>query len=182
MGGQIAADLAARWPSAVRTLTLIEPHGLASSEVTPFEASLRRGSVPLIVADADGYEQFLDLVFVKRPFLPGPIHRALRGQMIARAPLWARIWGDVRPDATSLEGLLPRIQAPTLVLWGDSDRVFPRSVIPALERGLASHQTVLLTGCGHTAMMEQPEAAAGHWLRFLQVFSHGERAGGGVQE
>ena len=168
MGGQLAADLAARWPAQVRSLTLIEPHGLAASEVTPFEASIRHGSVPLIVTDADGYERFLDLVFVNRPYLPGPIHRALRAQMIARAPLWARIWNEVRPDAASLDGLLPLIHAPTLILWGDSDRVFPRSVVPALERGLARHQTVVLSGCGHAAMMEQPAVAARHWQRFLE--------------
>jgi pimeloyl-ACP methyl ester carboxylesterase len=167
MGGQIAADIASRWPGDVLTLTMIEPHGLASAEITPFEASIRRGDVPLIVRHAEGYERFLDLVFVKRPYLPGPIHRALRAQMIARAALWTRIWNEVRPDATRLGGLLARIQAPTLILWGDSDRVFPRSAIPALERGLARHQTLVLPGCGHAAMMEQPDIAAARWLRFV---------------
>jgi pimeloyl-ACP methyl ester carboxylesterase len=88
--------------------------------------------------------------------------------MIARAALWARIWLEVRTEASSLQGLLPLIEAPTLILWGDSDRVFPRSVIPILEQGLSRHQTVVLSGCGHVAMMEQPEATAGRWRRFVE--------------
>jgi abhydrolase domain-containing protein 6 len=168
MGGQIAAVLAARWPSAVRTLTLIEPHGMSSSEVTPFEASIRGGEVPLIVTDARGYERFLELVFVRRPFLPGPVHRALRRQMVERASLWERIWREVRPDASTLEAVLPGIQAPVLLLWGDSDRFFPRSVIPALERVLPRHRTAVLSECGHAAMMEQPELTAAHWRRFAE--------------
>lgn len=168
MGGQIAAVVAARWPSAVRTLTLIEPHGMPSAEVTPFQRSIEAGEVPLIVNDDEGYERFLDLVFVQRPFLPGPVHRALRRQMMARAPSWRRIWREVRPDATSLDRTLTGIQAPTLILWGDSDRVFPRSVIPAIERGLARHRTVVLPQCGHAAMMEQPQLTATHWTRFAE--------------
>lgn len=63
------------------------------------------------------------------------------------------------------------VKGETLVRWGDSDRVFPRSVIPAIDQGLARHQTVVLSGCGHAAMMEQLAVTARHWRRFLDGLS-----------
>jgi pimeloyl-ACP methyl ester carboxylesterase len=54
--------------------------------------------------------------------------------------------------------LLPKISVPTLLIWGEEDKITPPSTAEEFKR-LLPHSTLLyLSACGHVAMMEKPEA------------------------
>ena len=62
------------------------------------------------------------------------------------------------------------IELPTLVLWGDHDRVVPERTAPALERRLTSFRHITLPGIGHLPNEEAAEACGEHisdWLAAL---------------
>ncbi len=48
------------------------------------------------------------------------------------------------------------IVAPTLVIWGEQDRSYPRSQIDALLAGIPDSRLALMTGCSHAAHLEDP--------------------------
>lgn len=51
-----------------------------------------------------------------------------------------------------------RVQAPTLLVWGDRDRLIGRPVIDQVRRRRADWDVVELPGVGHVPMLEAPDA------------------------
>jgi pimeloyl-ACP methyl ester carboxylesterase len=64
------------------------------------------------------------------------------------------------PGSGSLWRLAARIQAPTLVIGGRSDRVVDVRVAPQVARIIPDSRLLLLKGVGHVAQMEVPELVA----------------------
>ena len=56
--------------------------------------------------------------------------------------------------------LLQEVQTPTLLVWGDDDRVVPISSARVYQRSLANARLELVERCGHLVDMEQPERLA----------------------
>jgi pimeloyl-ACP methyl ester carboxylesterase len=52
--------------------------------------------------------------------------------------------------------LLPALQTPTLLIWGDNDRITPPHVAREFEHYLPNAVLVMLEQCGHAPMMEKP--------------------------
>ena len=72
------------------------------------------------------------------------------------------------PDFRSLEKELPNIEAQTLILWGDQDKVLDVSSVPVFEKGLKNHKTVIIKDCGHLPMIEKPQETATHYIDFIK--------------
>jgi pimeloyl-ACP methyl ester carboxylesterase len=53
-----------------------------------------------------------------------------------------------------------RIEAPTLVLWGDTDRLIPARHAVRVGRTIRDARVRVFEQTGHVAMMEHPEATA----------------------
>ncbi len=53
--------------------------------------------------------------------------------------------------------LLPNIPAPTLLIWGEDDKITPPRVAYEFKNFLPNAQLVMLPRCGHAPMMEMPE-------------------------
>ncbi len=62
---------------------------------------------------------------------------------------------------------LSRIVAPTLVIWGDNDRSYPRAQIDALLDGIPNSRLALMKGCAHAAHLEDPAVFHAHLDEFL---------------
>ncbi len=173
MGGHIAGVLAHDFPEGVLSLTLVECHGVHSREPSVVDVELARGECPLVPATAKEFTRLVELLFVRRPFLPSAVVRALCAEALEKRPLRLRIWGELwGPQAYLLESLLPELTLPTLVLWGDSDRFFHRTAVETLQRGLAHAQVVLMERCGHAPMFERPAEFAQHLRRFVESVEH----------
>jgi abhydrolase domain-containing protein 6 len=182
MGGHIAGVLAHDFPEGVLSLTLVECHGVHSREPSLVDRELAQGKSPLLPATPREFMRLLDLLFVKRPFLPNAVIQALCTQALATRPLRLRIWADLwGPDAFLLESLRPQPALPTLVVWGDSDRFFHRSAVETLQRGLPHAEVVMMDRCGHEPMFERPAEFAlhPHALRGERVAMSPSASGGG---
>lgn len=56
-----------------------------------------------------------------------------------------------------LRDVLPRIRAPTLLLFGDADRRSPLGVATDLHRSIPGSTLVVLPGVGHLSNVDAPE-------------------------
>ncbi|MFA7296761.1 MAG: alpha/beta fold hydrolase [Dehalococcoidia bacterium] len=79
-----------------------------------------------------------------------------------------------RPDLTSV---LPTLQMPTLVIYGEHD-VRIAEGIPALAAGLPRRRIVCLRGCTHGTSAQRPDAWTDEVQRFLEHVDTGMRVGG----
>ena len=68
-----------------------------------------------------------------------------------------------------LERRLHRIGAPTLLLWGEKDRLIPPANGKAYAAAIPNAVLKTIKGAGHSAHIEQPEACLEHILPFLQT-------------
>ena len=68
---------------------------------------------------------------------------------------------------TKLEKRLPLIKAPTLVLWGDQDKIMPKSYAQTIAKAIGhSAKVQMIKGAGHLAELDQPDAVAKAVLEF----------------
>jgi pimeloyl-ACP methyl ester carboxylesterase len=54
--------------------------------------------------------------------------------------------------------LLPRIAAPTLLVWGEQDVRSPLSVARQFNEAMPHATLILIPGCGHVSNLERPDA------------------------
>ena len=60
-----------------------------------------------------------------------------------------------------------RVKAPTLLVWGEDDRIVPPVYAEEFSTRLERARTVTLPGCGHLPMLEQPDRLAADVNRFF---------------
>src|SRR5262249_23238212 len=81
----------------------------------------------------------------------------------AMRPTLARVLAD------DLEPLLPRIAAPTLVIWGADDRETPLELGERTHRLIRDSELFVVPGAGHHVFQEAQEQVAARIRTFLQA-------------
>lgn len=168
MGGAIAAVYAARFSQKIPTLALLTTTGVRTAKKSEFLLKWEKGENILLVGSRADFERALEFVFAKSPGMPGTFKNLMVAQCKADRKFNEKIGQDLLKERLALEPLLPRIQAPALIVWGDHDRMTDISSVPILEKGLKKHQTVILKDTGHVPMLEKPEETAMAYMKFLK--------------
>lgn len=164
MGGGIAAVVAARYPQQVARVALLNASGVRFKD-NLFGIDVLAGKNPFGVTDAASLEHYLGILFHDRdarPPIPWPASQAViahrRGEGAFEQSVLDRI-------GRSSERFLPYdlavdIRQPALLLWCRQDQVIDASAIDIFGARMPQAQRVLLDGCGHMSLMEQPAAVA----------------------
>lgn len=183
MGGAVSIAVAAQRPDLVRTLTLISPAvpdvrlrvhplrhdprmallivpglgGTAMRRMAGVPAKTRvQATIALCFADPSRFsEQRLAeaiseaeareaMSWANTAFL-----RSMRGLAWSQTVRGPAAWSAMRS-----------ITAPTLVLWGDADRLVAPDLAPYVAAAIPDSRLLVLADIGHTAMMEDPVTTA----------------------
>jgi pimeloyl-ACP methyl ester carboxylesterase len=162
VGGALAAEVAALWPERVRRLVLVAPFGLfEASEPVSDVFALRPKMLPgLLCADPERYA-----ALAERPEgaeeIDWQVMQARAAEAAARM-LWPL-------GETGLARRLRRIVPPTLILWGEQDRVIPPSYARRFAQGIAGPAQVrIIPGAGHLADLDAPGPVSEAILTFLE--------------
>src|SRR5690606_14698156 len=123
MGGHIAALYASRYPAQVRSLALVDNAGVQAPQKSELYRILERGKEnPLVVKQPEDFARLLDFVFVEPPLLPDTLKRHLAEEAMDNSDHYDQVFAQLVERYIPLEPELPKIQAPTLLLWGEQDR------------------------------------------------------------
>jgi pimeloyl-ACP methyl ester carboxylesterase len=170
MGGRLAWMFAAAFPARVDRLVLISPDGFAS---LGFEYG-RAPDVPLMLRLLPYTLPKFMLRLTLAPAYTDPLRltRALvtRYWDFMRAPGVRRAIID-RTAQTILQDpvpLLRKIQAPTLLLWGEEDAMIPIANAADYVAALPKCELVRLPGLGHVPQEESPMTSLAPVRNFLQ--------------
>ncbi|MFC7689711.1 alpha/beta fold hydrolase [Paeniroseomonas aquatica] len=161
IGGSLAAEMAALWPASVRRLVLTAPFGLFDESDPPTDPWAQRADrVPgLLCADPETWKA-LKAMPEGANSVEWPIEQTRATEAAARI-FWPL--GNTR-----LEKRLPLITAPTLLLWGEADRILPRSYAGRIAGLLGGpHETRIIPSAGHLAELDQPDAVASAILSWI---------------
>ena len=161
MGGAIAQQIGLDQPR--RTLALVL---LCTGARLPVNPHIVKG----IVAEPETTLAMLSRWMWSRD-APAAAIKSTAAIMRATPP--AVFQADLQACAShDLRGRLPGINAPTLVLAGQQDRMTPPALSEELAAGIADCQLRILAGAGHMPHLEQPEATAqtiAAWLAGLDL-------------
>ena len=154
VGGSLAAEIAALWPQSVRRLALIAPFGLFDENDPATDPWAQRApDMPsLMCADPARWEA-LKAAPEGQNSPEWPI------EQVRAAEASARIFWPL--GNTKLEKRLPLIEAPTLLVWGEEDRIMPKSYADKFARGIAGKTEIrTIAGAGHLAELDCPDETA----------------------
>lgn len=158
MGGMIASEMAAVAPHDVSRLALIAPAGLWLDEhpiadifaLLPYELPHY-----LFYDEVTGSKVLSTGADLSDPkFLQAFLVRNAR-QLGAASKIMFPI-----PDR-GLVTRLYRIQAKTILIWGESDRLIPPIYAQAFLKGIANANLTMIPEAGHVVPYEKPEAVIG---------------------
>ena len=177
MGGWVAWRYALAQPARVDALLLIDAAGM------PLRKGEKRpeSNVGFRVLEYP-FGRWLATRVTPRMLVEQSLRGSLEKQAIVDDAMIDRYWELLRfpgnREATVLRARMNRepamaarvgaIEAPTLILFGDRDRLINPSAAQTFHERIAGSEVVLLTGIGHLPMEEAPDATATAIADFLK--------------
>jgi pimeloyl-ACP methyl ester carboxylesterase len=179
LGGMVACEGALDRPSRVSSLALVDSAGFQRFPMA-LRIATRAVAVPWIVAPAmERYaRKLLDNVFWEanertRRFIGQAEGRAAHPTIDEFADMACSIVRDLL--GKHYLDRVERVVQPTLVIWGDRDKLCPVDDVARWTRRIARARLVVLRECGHMPIIERPEAVVEALAAFLDEDSGGAR-------
>lgn len=183
MGGQTALSYAIRYPEALRALVLTAPAGFET--FTPREKAWFRSVMSTrLIKSADEAALWGSIRANNFNRWDDGAHAWLIEERVRTAKnddFDAYTYANVRSvhgllDNEFVRENLTRVQAPTLIIHGDRDRLipnpylhggFPRDIFEHGHRQIPGSTLITLADCGHTVQLDCPEPYNDRVLSFL---------------
>jgi pimeloyl-ACP methyl ester carboxylesterase len=154
-GGAVALELYRRHPGLVASLILTDTYAGWKGSLPEDEVRARvAGALEMLRAPDDEFDPTLPGLYAAGPpaeFVPlleemaaGVRAGSLRSQLLVMAE-------------TDLRDVLPRIDVPTLLIWGALDARSPLAVARQFETLIPDTKLVVLPSCGHVSNLERPQ-------------------------
>lgn len=159
-GGWIAAEMATMAPRDANRLILVGAMGIKPPEGDILDQALYNH---LEYTRAG----FHDQAAYDRNYGADPTTDQLVEWEICREMSFRIAWKPYMYSQT-LPHLLSGVSAPTLVVWGDDDKVVPRSAGDAYASALPNARQKTIAGCGHCVEMEKPDELANLVTDFIR--------------
>ena len=167
MGGFISAHFALKYPEHTLSATLIDPAGVQS----PIASDMQRISEQqqrnlFFINNHQEFDEFYAMTMANPPWVPSILLKAVSERYQQRQPELRKIFDDFY-NQDMLDKLLPEITTPTLLLWGEQDRILHVSSVEVWEAGLPNVQTHIFPDVGHLPMVEVPAESAQIMQQFI---------------
>ena len=145
MGGWIAAEMAVMCPQVLQSLTLIGTAGVrpTDGEIADIFLLGEEETINLAIGDSDVLTAAIDAE---------DSNLRTRGREMTTRLCWKPYMHD-----PSLIHLLPRVQIPTLVVWGENDRIIPISAGERIADAMPNARLEVIKGAGHLPHIEMPK-------------------------
>ncbi|HVF77840.1 MAG TPA: alpha/beta fold hydrolase [Solirubrobacteraceae bacterium] len=185
MGGFVGAELAIQHPARVERLVLVAAAGLSVETIRTERTTGIRHRAENVV--------FFTLGHVASRSYQVALRKRLRGALLLivaahptklPGPLAAQqVLGSGKPGfSDALEAMfhyplrdrLEKIHCPTLILWGDKDRLVPLKDASVFEELIPDSRKIIYKDTGHVSMMERPARFNEDVRAFLQK-EHGDQ-------
>jgi len=167
MGGFVAAELAITRPERVSRLVLVAAAGLHIAEMRIAAALKHLGPAERVLGFFGGLAAARSTTLARRARMRGLLLSsvATHGDQLPWPIVAEQIAGAGRPGflpalvaiaSHPLRERLCEIACPTLIVWGDRDRLVPVRDAAAFEQLIPDARKVVYADTGHVPMLERP--------------------------
>lgn len=147
LGGWLAAEIAVRNTNRLTSLTLISAAGIHLKGV-------EKGDLFLWSPEERVRNLFFDQSFAEQRLAITPSEEEA-DLMLKNEFITAKLAWDPRFYSRQLHKWLHRIDLPTLISWGDSDKIFPVDYAIAYGRMIPGARVEIFPSCGHLPQVEK---------------------------
>jgi pimeloyl-ACP methyl ester carboxylesterase len=159
LGVWIAAEMAIRNTGRIATLTLLSAAGNNVKGVP-------KGDIFLWPPEQRVCNLFVDQKFadarLAQPMTEELLDVSLKNELATADLAW-----NPRFHNPQLRKWLHRVDVPTLIVWGDSDKVFPARYGEEYHALIKGSRLAVLPACGHLPHVEKADATADLFTRFV---------------
>lgn len=152
LGGWIALEIAVRNTSRLKSMTLASPAGIHLKGVP-------KGDIFLWSAQELVRNLYVDQKIAEAQ-LAVPMTDAMMQTMLLNRQTTAKLGWNPRLSNPHLNKWMFRIDIPTLIVWGDGDKVIPVAYAEEFKRLIPGSRTKIFPDCGHLPHVEQAQAFA----------------------
>ncbi len=173
LGGAVAGLYAAQYFFDTQSLLLIDSAGVFKNTQSPYlkDPTLLRG---LVVTKPGDFDKLVGVAMQSPPFIPSYIKQEQEKMMISQSANVSKVieqliklYGYYTPETFALAARA--IEAPTLIIWGQQDKVIDVPVAAELKGLIKNAQEpVILPNVGHTPILEAEQLVVQKYLPFLQ--------------
>ncbi|MEE2746082.1 MAG: alpha/beta hydrolase [Pseudomonadota bacterium] len=159
MGGWLAAEIGIRNSQRIKSLTLVSAAGIWVNG-TPI-GDLFSWSPEETAHQLFAQQSFIDEMLSRQPD-EEEIDLILRNRQMAARLCWAP-----RLHNPDLRKWLHRLKIPTLIIWGDSDGIFPEVYAHTYHELIRNSELQIYKNCGHVPMIEARDAFLNKFASFI---------------
>jgi abhydrolase domain-containing protein 6 len=160
MGGHIALRYALEYPGQVRSLALFDAGGITSPQPSDNSRQIAaNGRNSFDIRRREDFEPFLHMGMHQVPWMPGVVKDHLADQFIARNGRYMAIFAQIYQQDLE-DARVASLTLPTLIVWGDQDRLLHVSMATAFQRAIRGSRRVEMPGIGHLPFLEAPGKTA----------------------
>jgi 2-hydroxy-6-oxonona-2,4-dienedioate hydrolase len=164
-GGHVATEFAIRFNRMVEKLVLVSPAGMMKTSTPTLDRYIMAALYPVY---EHVYEAFNEMAYDSHDAVNEEIVMDFVNRMRltnAKYAFMSTVLG-IR-YAPKLQGRLSNITAPTLLVWGDNDRMIPMQYAKEYTDEIPENKLIVIKNCGHTPYVEKPITFNKIVLRFL---------------
>lgn len=166
LGGATAIEVALAMPERIRSLTLVDPAGIALPQYPSVYHEFIQGRNVFEVRTQVQFDYFLQRVFHRPPLIPPLVRDHLFREFERNAKWYRKVLSDLldgvqdfkdpRFEEVALNHKLPQLRMPTLIVWGDEDSFFPSETGFYMQRLIPQAKLYILADRGHSPQIEAP--------------------------
>lgn len=163
-GGHVATEFAIRFNRMVEKLVLVSPAGMMKTSTPTLDRYIMAALYPVY---EHVYEAFREMAYDAESAVSEEIVMDFVNRMRltnAKYAFMSTVLG-IR-YAPKLNGRLSNIIAPTLLVWGENDRMIPLQYAKEYDE-IPKRELVVIRNCGHTPYVEKPMMFNKIVLKFL---------------
>lgn len=167
MGGAIAHLYSQQYPRQIHSIAFIgSPLGVIDWS-NSLKAAIIEGINPFIPITDQQFDLEMSLLFVKPPQIPNPIKQAKVEDYLKNNRNYQQTWDIVNLYDRLLEQPLTHT-FPTLIFWGEADKIYDISGAETLKRYFPNSQVWKLPQAGHLLLIENADQVTSLYLKFLK--------------
>lgn len=179
MGGWVSWNYALRHPEKLTALILIDASGAPEGQATAIPIGFRLAQSPL-------FRPLLKII-TPRAIVARSYRQSVSNQSIVTEAAIDRYWNLLRyPGNREATGIrqaaygrrapatpaqMATLTMPTLILWGQEDKLIPVASARWFARSIAGSRLIIYPGIGHLPMEETADRSAADALAFLKAIA-----------